>query len=209
MEHQILAWIAQYGYLAVFSLLVLGIVGLPVPDETLLTFLGYLVYRGNLKLAPAYGAALAGSLCGITLSYTLGRVFGLPLIHRYGRYLRITDEHVAKAHAFFERAGHWGLTFGYFVPGIRHLTAYAAGMSSVTPRTFALFGYSGGALWVATFMALGLLLGERWQAVEASIHRYLLWATLAAAVAGAGYWLWRRRAKGTWRDAGRPPSSGS
>ena len=193
MEQQVLAWIAQYGYLAIFSLLMLGIVGLPVPDETLLTFAGYLVYRGHLALAPAYFTALAGSLCGITLSYTLGRVFGLPLIHRYGRYVRITEQHVLKAHAWFERVGHWGLTFGYFVPGVRHLTAYAAGMSAVTTRQFALFAYSGGAIWVATFIGLGMVLGERWQAVEANIHRYLLWAALAAAAAAAGYWLWRRR----------------
>jgi membrane protein DedA with SNARE-associated domain len=195
MEQQVLGWITQYGYLAIFSLLMLGIVGLPVPDETLLTFVGYLVYRGNLSLAAAYLTALAGSLCGITLSYTLGRIFGLPLIHRYGRYVRITEEHVTKAHTWFERVGHWGLTFGYFVPGVRHLTAYAAGMSAVTPHMFALFAYAGGAIWVGTFVGLGMVLGERWHAVEANIHRYLLWATLAAVAVGLGYWLWRRRAK--------------
>ena len=43
MEQHVLAWISQYGYLAIFLLLVMGIVGLPVPDETLLTFTGYLV----------------------------------------------------------------------------------------------------------------------------------------------------------------------
>ena len=41
MEQQILAWITQYGYLAIFAGLMFGIVGLPVPDETLLTFTGY------------------------------------------------------------------------------------------------------------------------------------------------------------------------
>ena len=35
MEQSILAWISQYGYFAIFFLLMLGIVGLPVPDETL------------------------------------------------------------------------------------------------------------------------------------------------------------------------------
>ena len=36
MEHQVFGWITQYGYFAIFLLLVCGIVGLPVPDETLL-----------------------------------------------------------------------------------------------------------------------------------------------------------------------------
>src|SRR5437588_10087532 len=125
MEQQVLAWITHYGYLAIFSLLMLGIVGLPVPDETLLTFTGYLVFRGNLSLPPAFLAAFAGSACGITLSYVLGRTFGLALIHRYGKYLRITEEHVNRAHAWFRHAGHWSLTFGYFIPGVRHFTAYA------------------------------------------------------------------------------------
>ena len=84
MEQQVLAWIAQYGYLAIFSLLVLGIVGLPVPDETLLTFTGYLVFQGHLSLPLAFLSGFAGSACGITLSYILGRTFGLKLIHRYG-----------------------------------------------------------------------------------------------------------------------------
>src|SRR5260370_16420295 len=91
MEQQVLAWIAQYGYLAIFSLLVLGIVGLPVPDETLLTFSGYLVYQGHLSLPLAFLSAFAGSACGITLSYILGRTFGLKLIHRYCSALRLPE----------------------------------------------------------------------------------------------------------------------
>ena len=195
MEQQVLAWITQYGYLAIFGLLMFGIVGLPVPDETLLTFTGYLVFKGHLSLPLACAAAFAGSTCGITISYTLGRTFGLALIHRYGKYLRITEEHIRKAPARFERVGHWGLTFGYFIPGVRHVTAYAAGMSDVEPHQFALFAYSGGCLWVATFIALGYFLGDQWEAVEREIHHYLVSATIAAAILIAAYlvwWRWRR-----------------
>jgi membrane protein DedA with SNARE-associated domain len=191
MEQHVLAWISQYGYLAIFLLLVMGIVGLPVPDETLLTFTGYLVFKGRMSLPLAYGAALGGSLCGITISYTLGRTFGIKLIHRYGRYVRITEQHINKAHAWFARVGHWGLTFGYFVPGVRHLTAYAAGMSAVEAPQFALFAYSGGCVWVATFLALGYFLGERWQVVERNIEHYFARVTVAAVILVAAYLVWR------------------
>ena len=108
---------------------------------------------------------LAGTICGITFSYTLGRTFGLALIHRFGKYIHLTEERLAKAHAFFERVGHWSLTFGYFVPGVRHLTAYAAGVSYVQPHIFAVFAYFGALLWATTFMSLGYFLGDRWQVV--------------------------------------------
>jgi membrane protein DedA with SNARE-associated domain len=195
MEQQVLAWITQYGYLAIFGLLVLGIVGLPVPDETLLTFTGYLVFKGHLSLPLAFAAAFAGSTCGITISYTLGRTFGLALIHRYGKYIHITEAHIHKAHAWFERVGHWSLTFGYFIPGVRHVTAYAAGMSEVEPHQFALFAYSGACLWVATFLGLGYFLGDQWKAVERDIDHYLAGATIAVVILVAAYlvwWRWRR-----------------
>jgi len=192
MEQQVLGWITQYGYEAIFLLLVLGIIGLPVPDETLLTFTGYLVYQGHLSLPLAYAAAFSGSTCGITLSYVLGRRFGVALIHRYGKYLRIKEEHLHKAHAWFGRAGHWSLTFGYYIPGVRHFTAYAAGMSELEAPQFCLFAYSGAALWSASFIALGYFLGERWRTVEQNIHQYFIGFTLAAVVLVAAFLVWRK-----------------
>jgi membrane protein DedA with SNARE-associated domain len=192
MEQDILAWITHYGYFAIFILLMLGIVGLPVPDETLLTFSGYLVYKGNFSLPLVFLAAWAGSTCGITISFYLGRTFGMGLIHRYGKYARITEAHIQKAHAWFDRVGHWGLTFGYFIPGVRHVSAFAAGMSAVTPRQFALFAYSGGFLWVCTFLSIGYFLGERWKTVEREIHHYAVIVTIVGAVAVGGYFAWRK-----------------
>ena len=191
MEQQVLAWITQYGYLAIFGLLMFGIVGLPVPDETLLTFTGYLVFKGHLHLPLAYASALFGSMCGITLSYWLGRTFGLALIHRYGRYVWIKEEHVTRAHEWFERVGRWGLTFGYFIPGVRHFTAYAAGISELEPHVFGAYAYSGAVLWAATFISLGYFLGERWQAVSKQIHHHAATATVVAAVLVCAYFAWR------------------
>lgn len=162
----------------------LGIVGLPVPDETLLTFSGYLIYAGHMRPVPAFLAALTGSMCGITVSYMLGRTFGASLIHRYGRYIHLTEARIAKAHEWFERAGRWGLTLGYFVPGVRHFTAYAAGMSELEPHVFAGFAYTGAFLWVSTFLTLGYFLGERWEAASASVHRWVFIGLAVLAVLG-------------------------
>ena len=192
MEQQVLAWITEYGYAAIFVLLIFGIVGLPVPDETLLTFSGYLIYRGNFSLPLAFASAAVGSASGMTISYLLGRVFGMKVLHRYGKYMHITPERVARAHSWFERIGHWALTFGYFIPGVRHLTAYAAGMSELEPHQFALFAYPGTILWVSAFLSLGYFLGERWEAVEKNLHQYLVIGSIAGAVLVVTYLLWRK-----------------
>ncbi len=187
-------WISRYGYFGIFSLLVLGIVGLPVPDETLLTFAGYLIFRGKLQPVPTYCAALAGSACGITLSYTLGRLTGYFLLEKYGARLHIKMERVRKIHDWFHRVGGFTLTFGYFVPGVRHLTAYVAGASELEARTFALFAYAGAVVWSATFITLGYVLGDQWRRVsDLADETGLVVAGAAVVVLGAGYYLWRRR----------------
>ena len=192
MEQQVLAWITQYGYFAIFFLLVFGIIGLPIPDETLLTFSGYLIYKGHLSLPLAFVSAVAGSASGITISYQLGRIFGHRVLIRYGKYLHLTEERLDRAHAWFARIGHWALTFGYFIPGVRHITAYAAGIAEVAPHQFAIFAYTGTVLWVSTFLSLGYLLGERWEAVEKNIHYYLVWVAVAIVVLAVGYVVWRK-----------------
>src|ERR1700682_1415503 len=99
----VLHLIQQYGHLAIFCLLVLGIVGLPVPDETLLTFSGYLVYKGHFHYLSTVATAYAGSICGITISYMIGRTGGIYLIHKYGPYVHLTKERLFPAHSLVER----------------------------------------------------------------------------------------------------------
>ena len=183
LETTIFHWISEYGYAAIAGLLMLGIVGLPVPDETLLTFSGYLVFKTQLHLLPTMLSAFLGSAMGITLSYGLGRTFGYQLIHRYGRYIHVTDARLQKAHRWMEHAGTWALTFGYFLPGIRHLTAYAAGTSQLELRVFALFAYMGALLWSATFVIAGYWMGEEWTRIAANLHRGA-WIVTALFVAG-------------------------
>jgi membrane protein DedA with SNARE-associated domain len=187
--------ISQYGYPGLFVALVLGIVGLPVPDETLLVFFGYLAFRGSLHPGLTWLTAFAGSTCGITISYLLGRSVGYGFVHRYGRYLHLTEERLKQILQWFDKVGHWLLTFGYFVPGVRHFTALVAGMSGVSYRSFALFAYFGAFLWVSAFVGLGYFLGEHWKAAFEGVHRYELFVLAGVIVAGWLVWTIRARKK--------------
>src|SRR5439155_6394983 len=124
-------WITQYGYGAIFVLLMLGIVGLPVPDETLLTFAGYLVFKEKLAFLPTLLAAFLGSSCGISVSYACGRGLGTYFIRKVGPVLRFKAEHLIEVRTWFICRGKYTLVLGYFVPGIRHFTAFVAGSSKL------------------------------------------------------------------------------
>jgi len=87
----IFAWVAEHGYGALYLLLALGVVGLPIPDETLLVFTGYLIGRGTLNPVGAFAAAVAGAWTGISGSYLLGRTLGVGAVHRYGKYVHFTE----------------------------------------------------------------------------------------------------------------------
>jgi len=193
----VFGWVATYGYGALFGLLIFGIVGLPIPDETLLVFCGYLIFKGKMSPLETYLAALAGSCCGITISYFIGRTAGLGVVHRFGKYLHVNERKLAKVHGWFEHSGHWALFGGYYIAGVRHFTAIIAGASKLEFHVFALFAWSDAATWVAVFLALGYFIGDEWKPVAELVHRYLLYGSallvgLALLVLGAR-WYWRRR----------------
>jgi membrane protein DedA with SNARE-associated domain len=188
-------WITQHGYAGIFSLLIFGIVGLPVPDEWLLTFSGYLVFKQTLMFVPTFGAAFLGSSCGITVSYTLGRIFDTYVLLKYGSYVHITPERLERVHSWFERRGRWTLPAGYFIPGVRHLTGYVAGASELRFSTFAVFAYTGAFCWAAVFITLGYFLGEEWNRVLQSIDetKFLMVGLAVAAIAGWFVFVYLRR----------------
>jgi membrane protein DedA with SNARE-associated domain len=190
----VLHWISSYGYAAIYLLLMLGIVGLPVPDETLLVYTGYLIYKGTLGGPEAWAAAFLGSATGITVSYVLGRTLGFYSIHHYGKYIHLTEARIKKVHEWFEHLGRIVLSIGYFVPGVRHATALVAGATELDLASFAIFAYTGAAFWVTTFLSLGYLLGDNWDRVDHTIHKYGVAVGAAVIALLAIWWLWRMRA---------------
>jgi membrane protein DedA with SNARE-associated domain len=178
MIDTILAWVAAHGYPIIFLLLMGGVVGIPIPDETLLVGCGVLIGRGTLHPWPAFFSAVAGSWCGISLSYTIGRTLGTSAVSRYGKRLHITEERLARVHHWFDRIGKWTLFVGYFFAGVRHFTALTAGTSKLGFPSFAAYAWSGGAVWVATFLILGYYLGDNWKLVAELLHRDIGFASV-------------------------------
>jgi len=189
LSETILRWITEYGYLAIFVLMTLGT---PMPDEGLLAFAGYLVYEGRLQLFPTMAAAFLGSVCGITISYGVGRTVGNYLVTKFGPAVKITEDKVNRVQTWFDRVGKWGLLFGYLLPGVRHLIAFGAGTSKLPLSVFALFAYTGGFVWSVTIISAGYFLGSQWTVVFGKVRPNLVIGSVATVTLFLLYMLVRR-----------------
>jgi membrane protein DedA with SNARE-associated domain len=181
-----LDWIQTYEYPGIVVLLMLGIVGLPIPDETLLLVVGYLSFNGDLSMTLSLLSAMLGSACGITISYGLGRLLGARVSTTLGPWLHINQTHLLTAQRWIDQWGKYGLLVAYFVPGLRHLGALTVGASGLRYPTFAIFAYSGAVVWSATFITAGYLLGDEWVTSSVALHQTFRWIGIGAVVTVVG-----------------------
>ena len=172
----VLHWLSAYGYLALFFLLAGGIVGIPLPDELLLASAGYLVYEGNLQGFATIMAAFTGSICGITITYSLGRTAGNYLIRKWGPAVRISEERLNRAGAMLERRGGSALFCSYFIPGLRQASPFAAGVTGIRFPVFAVCAYPAGLVWSAGFVMAGYYAGEQWLCIAQAMRQTLFYS---------------------------------
>jgi len=192
-EHEQLAqWLLHYGSFALFGLLALGIVALPIPDESLMVLSGVLMYKGSLEIAPTLVAAYAGSITGITISYVIGRTVGKYVVRRFGGWFGVTADKVRLVHDWFAHLGKWALFFGCFIPGVRHLTGLIGGSIALEYHYFALFAYAGAILWASTFLSMGYFFGNYWIDVLEWAEIYMDEIVLVAVAGFLLYLLYRK-----------------
>jgi membrane protein DedA with SNARE-associated domain len=92
---------------------------------------------------------------------------------------------------WFERVGHWALLIGYYIAGVRHFSAIVAGTSGLKWPSFALYAYTGAALWVTTFLSIGYLVGDKWEVMAEKVHQNLAGFSAVVLTLAAAYFLWK------------------
>lgn len=157
----VIEMISQYGYIAIFALLALGLLGLPVPDELLTLFVGYLSSTMVLDYSLSVLVCFVGSITGMLISYTIGLRVGQPVVDRYGKWVGLTPKRFASVKRWFFRFGNWTIFIAYFVPGIRHVTSYVSGISAMSFKKYLLVTVAGAFLWSLLFVSIGYLVGSK------------------------------------------------
>lgn len=186
--------IVHYGYFGIIVALIGGIIGLPIPDEVLLTYVGYNVFQGRMDYLPSIVCAITGACVGISLSFVLGVKLGVPFLQKFGPKLHISETKVERTKKLFAKFGPFLLVIGFFIPGVRHITAYLAGINSYSYKKFALFAYTGAIIWCTTFVTLGRVLGENWIDFRFYFSKYSIYLVLLFLLGCAVFYnFWRKR----------------
>ena len=119
--------------------------GVPLPGETILVAAALLAAATNqIDIAVVVAAAAAGAIVGDGLGYTIGRRFGMPLLRKYGRYIRLDESRLLIGRYLFFRYGSAVVFFGRFVAVLRTFAALLAGANGMRAGRFFLFNVTGG-----------------------------------------------------------------
>ena len=178
----IMTYIDKFGYIVLFTTLMLELLGLPLPGEVVMGYTGVLIFQGHLNWIISILMAWAGSSLGMSGAYWIGYKLGTPFFEKYGHRFHLGITRIEKTSKWFSKYGNKLLVIAYFIPVIRHITGYFAGITRLTFRTYMLYAYSGAFLWVTIFISLGKILGPQWEQFHHSIKKYFIIAKIIAII---------------------------
>jgi len=144
--------IQQYGvwtYLILFAVIFCetGLVVLPfLPGDSLLFLAGVFAGRGSLSLGILLVALIAAAILGDTVNYWVGHFLGHRLIASKRRLIK--PEHLAYTHEFFEKYGGKTIILARFVPIVRTVAPFVAGLGEMSYGRFMSYNVIGGTAWV-------------------------------------------------------------
>jgi membrane protein DedA with SNARE-associated domain len=177
--------IGSFGYWAVFLLVAIESLGIPLPGETALILAG--VYAGHThRLDPwvIFGVAAAAAIIGDNIGYWLGAKGGYPLARRYGSKVRLDERKLKTARYLFDRHGRKVVFFGRFVSVLRTYAAFLAGVSRMDWWRFVLANAAGGILWAGIYTLASYLAGDALLRNSGTISWILGGAAVVAIVVG-------------------------
>jgi membrane protein DedA with SNARE-associated domain len=186
----------RYGYLAVAALVGVESFGVPAPGQTIMVAGAVYAGTGRLNIVGVATVAFLAAVVGDNIGYVIGRSGGYRLVDRFGRYVLLTPERLARAEQFFARRGGAIVIAARFIDGLRQFNGVIAGINRMPWKRFLVYNAIGAALWAGLWCALGYLAGAHIVTVYTAVHRYQWYAVGTAAVLVAGYAAWhviRRR----------------
>jgi membrane protein DedA with SNARE-associated domain len=185
--HGVAPILDRWGYLAVAGVIGVESFGVPAPGQTIMVAAAIYAGAGRLNIFAVAGIAFVAAVLGDNIGYWIGIRGGRRIVHRWGKYIFVTPERLARAERFFARRGNRIVVVARFIDGLRQLNGVIAGITKMPWRTFLIYNAIGAALWVGFWTTVSYLLGTHIVEVVEHAHRYKWWAVAIVVIALATY----------------------
>ena len=180
---------------AIYAIVLFGVLeAMCIPISSELTFLlGGAIASGGVagttqhpSLALVIVVGTLAEMVGSYISYYVGRVGGKPLVHRWGRYILVTEGDVARAERFLVGRGAWALPVARMLPFVRAFASIVAGLVDIPPVRFGVLSLIGTLAYVVALSSIGYSLGGEWSKFNHSfsVASYIVVAVVVVAVIG-------------------------
>jgi membrane-associated protein len=169
-DRYLLQFVADYGswvYAILFAIVFAetGVVVTPfLPGDSLLFATGAVCATGALSTPIAATLLTVAAIAGDGVNYAVGRYIGPKIIAGADRsalsHRLLNQQHIDRAHAFFEKYGGKAVVLGRFVPIVRTFVPFVAGAAGMNYAAFAFYNVTGAIAWVGICLGAGWMFGN-------------------------------------------------
>ena len=169
------------GYIGVAVAMAIESAMIPLPSELILPFAGFHVSdvasiepltHGPWNFWIVVIAATIGNTIGSLIAYAIGAWGGRPFLQRWGKYLLIREHEIELAEHFFTKYGAATAFVSRLLPIVRTFISFPAGVARMDLRKFIIYSVAGAFVWSAVLVQAGVLLGDNWAAIRATLEPF-------------------------------------
>ncbi|MDU0994970.1 MAG: DedA family protein, partial [Staphylococcus lugdunensis] len=191
----------QWGYTAIFILILLENVLPVVPSEIILTFAGLMSVKSGLSIAILFTISTIASFIGLLILFYLCRLISENSLYRfvdkYGKWVKLKSKDLKRANDWFKKYGAWAVLLCRFIPVLRVLITIPAGINRMNVVKFVTLSLLGTTIWNFALILLGRVLSDSFDVLMNALHTYsyVMYIILIIAILYLAYRLFFKKGK--------------
>lgn len=162
---QILTFLESNSYSAIFILMFLESVILPIPSEVVLPFTGFLIAIGKINPYLGFTDAIVASILGSIVGFLLGYFLGIEIFMRYSKKLGFKDLEYEKGIKWIKKYGDYFAFFTKLLPAIRSIAGIICGAFKMDLKKFIAYSSAGILIWSGFLVYTGYYLSNNWESI--------------------------------------------
>jgi membrane protein DedA with SNARE-associated domain len=182
MPPELVDFIENYGYLAIFLLIFAQEIGIPVPvpNELVLMFIGYLSLKGFLFLPFVILIAFLADFIGTSLLYILFFFFGTYIINHKWRWFPLSKKRIISFSERINKGNKLTIYLCRFTPFVRGYVSIVTGLTRIKPSKYLPITFITAAVWSTMFVLTGRFLGPYFNYQENNIEnvRFIIFVSI-------------------------------